>query len=368
MTEIVFQRLLALVNSALWDKKTDEKLFAGMDDKMWDDLYHFAVRHGVMAIAFDGVKRLPSDLQPYFKLRMTWGLGLEHIEQKYAHIMDVSVDLTTMFQKEQINMLILKGLSIANYYPVPARREFGDIDIYLFGDHKKGDLLMSKAGARKKNCHSYKHSSYYYKNVMIENHAYFLNVRDTRNISNLNQILLDILNQNEKSLKPQENGLLFPPSDFTALFLIIHAIRHLSKGALPLRTFCDWVLFLQVHAAELDTGRWKKTLQDAGILEISEVLTTLAFRWIGSSSETPFPVESHADMENRISKEMLQPLHSCKNMTRLQIFFYKCKRFHIDYKRHMLFYGGNPFTYYLRSVLSSSISHIRHPETIFKTI
>ena len=343
MNEIIFQRLLALVNSALWNKKIDENLFIPMDDKLWDDLYRLSIRNGVMAIAFDGLTGLPSNLQPSLKLRMAWGLSTEQIEQKYAHILTVATELKGLFQQEHIDMLIFKGLSLSAYYPIPSHREFGDIDIYLFGEYKKGDLLMDKLGAKKKDQYDYKHSSYYYKNILIENHACFLNVRESKKILRLNQQLLDILKGTQTR---QEEKLLFPSPEFTALFFIIHAISHLSVNVLPLRTYCDWALFLQTHAQKLDMDRWKKSLHDAGLLDLAETFTTLAFRWMEISPATLFPIQEHSEREDQVYKEMLQPFYSqCQSTNIWKI------RIH-SYKRHKLFYNCNFFAYCFKRLVS----------------
>ena len=360
MNEIIFQRLLALVNSALWNKKIDENIFIPMDDKQWTDLYRFSIRNGVMAITFDGLSSLPSKLQPPLKLKMAWGLSTEQVERKYTHTLNVATELQELFQKEQINMLVFKGLNLSTYYPIPAHREFGDIDIYLFGDHKKGNLLMENAGAKGKDNYkyNYKHSNYYYKNIMIENHAYFLNVRDSKKLLKLNRQLLDILKGTQNK---QEEKLLFPSPDFTALFFIIHAIRHLSANALPLRAYCDWALFLQAHAQELDTDRWKESLHEAGLLDIAETLTTLAFRWLKIPSSTPFPVQKHTEKEDLIYKKMLQPFYSKSQNTNIwKVFIYRRKQY-------KLFFNGSFFIYCLNLLPALFMRYMFNIRKRFKT-
>lgn len=367
MDKITFQRLLALVNSALWDKQPDENLFIGMDDKAWNSLYHFSIRHGVLAIAFDGLMKLPSALHPPLKLRMAWAVSTEQIEHNYKHISEVAKELNSLFKKEEIYMLVFKGLNLSTYYPKASHREFGDIDIYLFGKHKEGDLLLDKNAIKKKGSYHYKHSNYYYKDVMIENHAYLLNVRDSSKITGLNEILLDILKKNEVEHKQQEDKLLFPPITFTALFFIIHAIKHLSSAPLQLRTYCDWALFLQAHIHELDMERWKGMLSQAGLLDIAETMTALTFKWMGIPVQPPFSSKAgHPEWEKRISQEMLRPFYpSCQSKNPWKIFVYKYNRFHNRSKRYISLYGGNSYTYYISCFYASFIDHVKHPGTIF---
>lgn len=367
MDTIKFQRLLALVNSALWHKQPNESLFSGMDDEMWNDLYQFSVKHGVLAVAYDGVMKLPFTHQPPVKLRMAWALSTKHIEDKYEHILNVANDLSDLFKKEQIKMLVFKGLNLASCYPIPSHREFGDIDIYLFGKQEQGNHLLDKVAVKKKGSYHYKHSNYYFRNIMIENHAYLLDVNDSGKIEKLNQVLLDILQENKTEENIRKDKLLFPSVEFTALFFIIHAIKHLSTGHLQLRTYCDWALFLKANAGELDIDKWKNILERTGLLNIAETLTSLTFQWMEVSSEVQFPIGKHPKMEERIYKEMLQPFYpSYQSKTFADVFIYKCKRFHERNKRHTSFYGGSLCKHYISSLLSSFVDHVRHPEAIFK--
>ncbi|MDR1718168.1 MAG: nucleotidyltransferase family protein [Prevotella sp.] len=367
MDSITFQRLLALVNSALWDKQIDENLFNEIDSEKWKDLYHFSIRHGVLAISFDGLMKLPTTLHPPLNLRMAWTLGSEQIEQNYKHISGVAKELNCLFKKEGMDMLIFKGLSLSAYYPIPAYREFGDIDIFLFGKHAEGNLLLDKIALKKEGSFQYKHSNYYYKDIMIENHAYLLNVRDSSQIAKLDKKLLDILQKNDINSKTKEDKLHFPPIKFTALFFIIHAIKHLSGAPLQLRTYCDWALFLKAHIDELNIEEWRSNLREAGLLDIAEAMTNLTFKWMEIPVNLPIHSCIHAVLEERISNEMLRPFYpSCQSETLWGVFAYKYKRFYARNKRYVSFHGGNFYSYFISSFYSSFIDHVKNPGTIFK--
>ena len=368
MDTIKFQRLLALVNSALWNTLPDESLFSNMNDKSWNDLYRFAVLHGVLAVAYDGVMKLPITHQPSMKIRMAWALSTKHIEDKYEYVFNVANDLSDLFRKEQINMLVFKGLNLSANYPIPSHREFGDIDIYLFGKHEEGNHLLDKVAVKKKGSFHYKHSNYYYKDIMVENHAYLLDVNDSVKIQALNQILLEILENNKTEEKIPKDKLLFPSAEFTALFFIIHAIKHLSTDYLQLRTYCDWALFLKAYENQFNIEKWRNILEKAGLLEIAETLTSLTFRWLEVPADLQFPIRSHPEMEEQISKEMLYPVFysTCKSEVPWKIFIHKYKRLNSICKRHVTFYGGSLFKHSFYRFYESFIDHLKCPETIFK--
>lgn len=56
--------------------------------------------------------------------------------------------MAAVFAENGIRLLLLKGLGLSRNYPVPAHRECGDIDIYLFGASDEGDRLLLQMGAQ----------------------------------------------------------------------------------------------------------------------------------------------------------------------------------------------------------------------------
>ena len=61
---IIEERLLALVRIALWQSDESVSLFDGMSDNEWRAVYEKSVEQGVLAVAFDGARALPAELQP----------------------------------------------------------------------------------------------------------------------------------------------------------------------------------------------------------------------------------------------------------------------------------------------------------------
>ena len=63
-----------------------------------------------------------------------------------------------------LKFLLLKGIGLSLVYPNPSSRESGDIDFYLFGNYKEGNLIFAPT----KFSESAKHSSFVYKGVNVE--------------------------------------------------------------------------------------------------------------------------------------------------------------------------------------------------------
>ncbi|MDR3219754.1 MAG: nucleotidyltransferase family protein [Dysgonamonadaceae bacterium] len=373
MNELVFKRLLALLQAdeALRPgrflkpagSKPDDSLFAGMNEEDWTILYRQAVEEGVMALAFDGVLCLPETLHPPKKLKLSWGASLDYVERRYAHFQAVAQELAALFGEHGIRMLVIKGLSLSQYYPVPAHREFGDLDIYLFGKHKQGDQLLKEVGAVPGTNNSYKHTVFTYKGVLIENHAHFIDVINSGKILELDENLLHILEESKEISDASPDEVLFPPPRFTALFFIAHASQHFCINALVLRAFCDWAVFLRTNKDKIDFPTFRETLEKAGLWAFAVGLTVVTGEWIGLPDMPDMGNDSRMEAWLRREKPAYQPYPPCYAKSACGIVVYKLKRFFHIYKRKRTLYGL-PLIQFIENSRDSLIYHIKHPKTV----
>lgn len=171
--------LFALLRSSLHEKEVEQVFFHEATDDDWKQCHQIAAAQGVMALAWDGVLRLPAELMPFRNLKLTWAMAVEKYEVKYRRYCQTVDELSTFYASHEIATIQLKGIGFSTYYPVPEHREGGDIDIYTYSSDKNkmsdaeanalADKLIQQQGIEVEH-HSYKHSNFYYKGIPIENH------------------------------------------------------------------------------------------------------------------------------------------------------------------------------------------------------
>lgn len=143
-----------------------------LSEEDWTRLFTLAAQHGVTALLFDTILRLPEQQQPSRALKIRWALSSEAIEKRHAQQTRAAHELTTLFASHGVRTILLKGLGLSIYYPRPEHRECGDIDLWL-DDCDKGNRLIEELGI-KINYDSEKHAVFHYKGVMVENHSHLL--------------------------------------------------------------------------------------------------------------------------------------------------------------------------------------------------
>lgn len=264
----------------------------------WERIYRMAADHGLSAVVWDGICRLPAAQQPPRETRIRWALSAEKLEERYRHQQQTASKLAARFSEEGLRMLLLKGLGLSRDYPIPEHRECGDIDIYLYGQSDKGDRILHEIGA-----HLYfdvpKHSEYVWDGVLIENHRTILNVRRNRTERELNALLVRLLEKDgTHGLAP---GIQTPPATFNAIFLIRHAAVHFQKEGIVLRHLCDWACFLTRHWDEIDHALFRTAMEDYRMDRFADLMTAAAVEYLGA--EVPGP-ECEAGMLGRFMEEV----------------------------------------------------------------
>ena len=265
----------------------------------WERIYRMAADHGLSAVMWDGICRLPAAQQPPRETRIRWALSAEKLEERYRHQQQTASKLAARFSEEGLRMLLLKGLGLSRDYPLPEHRECGDIDIYLYGQSDKGVRVLHEIGA-----HLYfdvpKHSEYVWDGVLIENHRTILNVRRNRTERELNAVLVRLLEkEGTHGLAP---GIQAPRATFNAIFLIRHAAVHFQKEGIVLRHLCDWACFLTRHWDEIDHALFRTAMEDYRMDRFADLMTAAAVEYLGA--EVPGP-ECEAGMLGRFMEEVL---------------------------------------------------------------
>lgn len=254
----------------------------------WNEIYRLAVRHGVCANVWDGLILLPEIWLPPRTLRLQWALNTENIVKRYMHQKEILNRITSLFRKQALIPIIIKGISLSTYYPIPHHREFGDIDFYLGENFDLGNTLLLANGACKVpgEHNSDKHSVFILNKVMLENHR-MLNNNDK--IGRLAEYQARVWNY-ETQITPEGFTSLSPRMN--ALFLPIHAASHFRRNDITIRHLCDWGLFLQHERRNLDLKELHAAYMHIGISDFTNILTILSeyilhgdYSWFAEASK-----------------------------------------------------------------------------------
>ena len=355
------QMLLALLRASLHEKDIETAFFDKASNEDWKLCYKLAAEQGVMALAWDGVIKLPKALQPSLAVKISWASGVEAYEEKYLRYCSAVDEVTRFYAEHGIATMQMKGVGFSTLYPVPCHREGGDIDIYTYSVDKNrmsdkeanslADKLMQEQGAEVETDHTPKHSNFFYKGIPFENHKTFLNVESYKVAVQVERILYE--NMQPERVKLAEGEVMIPSPFFNTLFIAFHAMQHYGSG-LALHHLCDWVMILRRYGLHLP-----EEIKDKKLLAGFAALTRLCNQYLGTSQ----PVEGGERIAAEMMREILSPSYSAELPTRNKVGI-------LVYKTHRLLHGHRLISKVLGASLAervwkSIVSHIRKPQTIF---
>lgn len=207
-------------------------------DKQWNEALEMAQEQTITGVLVTALERLPKEQLPSKMLLLQW-LGLEQIVvDNSSELAKASQDVVSYFRENGFACHILKGSSVARYYPVPLRRASGDVDVWVNGTRneiydfaRKFDEEGNLYGV------NYQHVHFHLiDDVHIEVHIWpsYLSspLRNYRlhRFCNLHRPMI-------------ETGM--PSLAFDRVFILLHCYRHLCGHGVGIRQLMDYYYVLR---------------------------------------------------------------------------------------------------------------------------
>ena len=260
--------LFSLLQQIVAKQEGSEIDFTSLSEDDWMSLYRISAEQGVLAIVFDAVAPMMSCLPR--NLKVQWALSVEQIEKRYARQYKVSRELSRIYGEHGISVVVLKGLSLSTYYPIPSHREFGDFDCFLFDRYEDGNSIAIQNGATLLGT-DYKHSHLNYKGVMVENHRYCTPIRGGKQYKEFELYLQHRL-RDDSAIYLADSNIILPSATFNALFLARHSMTHFLYEGINLRHLLDWAFLLQREQNNID---WKEFYKWCDIMHLTGFVNTM---------------------------------------------------------------------------------------------
>lgn len=262
----IFEQLIRLLRSSLNSQQPEE---THLSNEEWEKIYWLARAHGLVAMVNDSIERLPDDQKPTGNIALSWILSAERTQFHFQHQQEVLSTIKMKAQEQDLSLVIIKGMSLARFYPIPTSRSCGDIDIYFPGNYQRGNRLLGSPDAQVDG----KHAEMKADGVVVENHLHFL---DQHYISQ--RKAERFIKSTLKDASPE--GYLSPKGNL--VYLLMHTVCHLTaKDKLPLRNVIDWGMFIKANRQALAPQECHKIMRRIGMNDAFNMFTLLAGEFIG---------------------------------------------------------------------------------------
>lgn len=284
----MFGLLFELIQVALG---TRDRLSHGPNAAEWVALYQESQRQAVVGVMVDGLECLPQDQLPPKEMLLQW-IGLVQMNESACRLhQERARELTTLLDDAGYRSCVLKGIATAQLYPRPARRQCGDIDVWVApkvnGEGLKVHGFRKELTKWIKTLCSVGHSEWhhieakFFRDVSVEVHfhpAWLYNPIHNRKLQRFFEQKM------EESMIERSDGFNYPTPDFDVVFSLVHTFHHLLEEGVGMRHIVDYFYILKA----LPQNEREKSYEIIRVLGLEKFLR--AMTWVlqnacGLSSE-----------------------------------------------------------------------------------
>lgn len=273
MADVVVQ----LCNNALFG--ANRVVLPNLSAEEWDRLLCFSSEQGVLPIIAPLLAGVTFEDERSRLMLVEWIVTAEQNEAQYQERLKTMRFMAKMFAKEGMDVMFIKGGTLAQLYPNPEWRVFSDIDYYLYGQSEHGIKLMAQNGIENEGYYHH-HTQASLNGILLENHYDFVERVNHQFDIILDDTLKALAEKEGRSVKASflgndvNNAYVMTPT-MNAVFLMRHMSAHFVSETIPLRMLYDWALFLKHHAKDVDWQLAIDLYDKSGMTEFAELIQYL---------------------------------------------------------------------------------------------
>ena len=256
-------------------------VFEGVSSEEWHWAFSVLIQHGLAGFAFTLIEKMPDAVRPTKEVVLKFISAEMAGKKSYARLKGIVGKIEDVMRDADVKCLLLKGLSLAEYYPRPESRKFLDVDLYAPGAEVMVDAALAAKGCEV-NTDFYRHSHTTIGGILVENHHCLLDVRGRKRLAVLDADLKAMAMQYLASF--DSPGLYYPDTRFSLLFNLHHAMSHFIYEGISFKFLVDWIYFLRQEKELLKSDCIANDFTRHGLLKFAAVMSEVSVRYLGLAS------------------------------------------------------------------------------------
>ena len=214
-------------------------------------------------------------------------------------------------EKAEIQPVLLKGFGLAQYYPQPHLRQWGDMDIYVgkVNYHKACGVLRDTFPGVKHMAEEgddYKHYNFEFGHTVLELHRVsmtFAHPRDRRYYEFLDECYLT---KEGPSFEIDGELITTPEETFNIFFVFLHAWHHFIETGMNMKQLSDIAILLHTHKGDIDIERLHEMITRLYLMEAWQQVMWIMVHHLGvPQEECPYYTKKCSKQAERLFEQIL---------------------------------------------------------------
>lgn len=238
----------------------------------WEEIIDLSEKHGISALAWDGVQRL-YEANPRIDIAL-YGPGMRQVKFDWfgsalqCEVRNDEVDnrcreLFDIYFHHGMQCCVLKGQGVAKLYPIPNHRQAGDIDLWVLGNRSHVLSVAKESGARISHINVKHAEAKFSDDVPVELHftpGFLYNPVFNRRLARwFEKNSVEQCDNYDKKV-----GFSFPTISFNLVYLMYHLFHHFLFEGVGLRQVTDYCCAL-MNSDEAQRNRAFEVIEKLGM-------------------------------------------------------------------------------------------------------
>lgn len=306
---------LELLKAAIWDSNGERLAVSG---ERLTEVIRLAAFQGTGPLVFDQLLKL-KDVEIPAALRMQMKQQCMMSMMQQNKMLPILSQACKAFEKAGIHPVLLKGFALAQYYPQPYLRQWGDIDLYV-GQKQYHDACavlreaFPDAKHPKEEFEFLKHYNFVFGDTVLEMHRVSMSFAHPRDRRYYEQLEEQCLTKDGPQLELDGVSITTPEDTFNLFFIFLHAWHHFMESGMNMKQVCDIAVLLHAKRDAIDRERLKEMLTKLHLMEVWQLIMYILVQHLDlSKEEAPFYSDKSKERAELLFKRILKEGSSRKH-------------------------------------------------------
>lgn len=311
----IVEKYLELLKAAIWGTNGERLVVSG---EGLNDVIRLAAFQGTGPLVFDQLLKLNDvEIPAALRMQMKQQCMMSMVQQN--KMMPILSQACKTFEKAGIHPVLLKGFALAQYYPQPYLRQWGDIDLYV-GQKQYHDACavlreaFPDAKHPKEEFEFLKHYNFVFGDTVLEMHRVSMTFAHPRDRKYYERLEEQYLTKDGTKVDLEGVTVTVPEDTFNLFFTFLHAWHHFMESGMNMKQVCDIAVLLHAKRDTIDRERLKEMLTKLHLMEVWQLVMCILVKYLGVPySECPFYTPSSMYRAELLFKRILKEGSSRKH-------------------------------------------------------
>ena len=285
----VQETYLALLRAAIWNKD----VYADVHPDEVSKIVQLATFQGTGPLVFDQLLKLKNvEIPATLRMQMKQQCMMSMMQQ--STMLPILAQAWSAFENAGIHPVLLKGFALAQHYPQPYLRQWGDIDLYV-GQKQYHDACavlreaFPEAKHPEEEFEFLKHYNFVFGDTVLEMHRISMAFAHPRDIKYYEKLEEKYLTKNGPKIDLEGVTVTVPEDTFNVFFTFLHAWHHFCETGMNMKQVCDIAVLLHAKRDTIDKERLKVMVTKLHLMDVWQLVMYILVQHLGlSKDEAPF--------------------------------------------------------------------------------